>query len=137
MLGDILKRVDAILRDHHEEHEAKSMALPDSWVLTPTNITMGDVRALVARVRECEATVADEKRRELVQVATAIFAANFDTMSAEVAQNNASDLIDACEGFALDQDDILLGASSVLDEANALGEDFDDDEGEDDNGDLA
>lgn len=116
MLGDILKRVDAIVRDHQSPSDEKSMALPDSWVFTPTNITMGDVRALVSRVRECEAAVADERRAELIRVATAIYAAgsihregsgvtpfgSTGRVSVEQARNLASDLIDECDEFYTD-----------------------------------
>ena len=100
MLGDILKRVDAIVADHsgiEGPERARLMALPDAWVLEPTNLSMGDVRALVARVRECEATVADERRAELVRVATAIYAPHFYSISEEDAVERAGWLISACE----------------------------------------
>jgi hypothetical protein len=105
MISDILKRVDAL------------RTLPDSWIVTsldriPTGlqretepITAGDLRALVARVRECEAATEGRRRDELVRVAAAIYAANFFTVTKDQARCHASDLIDRCEGFLPDDED--------------------------------
>ena len=68
MLADTMTRIAAI--DPHQ--------LPDSWVLTPTNITMGEVRQLAARVSVLEADAITKEKDDLLRVATALLAKRFN-----------------------------------------------------------
>lgn len=73
MISDILKRVEAM------------GVLPDSWIVTRSPgaevlvdgqllepITAGDLRALVARVRECEAAAENKRRDDMLRVSCAL-----------------------------------------------------------------
>lgn len=101
MIDDIFKRVDAIVRDHQTPADEKLMALPDAWVLTPTNITMGDLRVLVARVRECEKAANNQTRAELIQVAAQLFSARiWEPATLLNAADYAKRLIDVCGEMA-------------------------------------
>jgi len=65
MIDDIFKRVDVLPRD----------LVPDAWVLSPTqSLTMGDVRYLVAQVRNLMLALENKKRDELLMVAAQIYA---------------------------------------------------------------
>jgi hypothetical protein len=65
--------------------------LPDSWVLTPTNITIGDVRELAAEVVRLQAVLADRKRSELIEVASRMSGSPVEAVA------SAAKLIESCD----------------------------------------
>ncbi len=98
MITDILKRVDSMC------------VLPDAWIVTSAvpeglargmePITAGDLRALVARVRELEAAAKDQRRGELLRVATTLLAAEGRHISETTSR--------AARAWAVDEAQLLI-----------------------------